>query len=310
MHINSKRRHFATITHLPWLSRMQVRDPDRKPVGLKRLCVKFLRLAWTLLYRHIGLKATGRIAFITRDGKMIDVEIDATRSLYIDYASRDSHAGYEPNESLLIDTLIPKARVFYDIGANWGYFSWLAATNPGFTGRIYSFEISPDMVTELTATRDRAGFSAVEIMPFGLSDQNGTVPISNERNGHLNRVVKTTTQHSVQAPVRRLEDVDIPPPDLIKLDVEDHEHAVLLGAGKTLGAAGPAILFECRNSLAPDSHAVFSLLSEMGYIFHEVDTRTDGIQLNVIDPTKAGFSMRGANIFACTRERLDTWLTS
>ena len=34
----------------------------------------------------------------------------------------------------------------------------------------------------------------------GLSGQTGTVPITNERNGHLNRVVKTTTQHSVQAP--------------------------------------------------------------------------------------------------------------
>ena len=67
---------------------------------------------------------------------MIDVEIDARRSLYIDYASRDSHAGYEPNESLLIDALIPKARVFYDIGANCGYFFLAGSDQPGgFPGR-------------------------------------------------------------------------------------------------------------------------------------------------------------------------------
>ena len=308
MHINSKRRRFASITHLPWLSRMQVRDPDLKPAGLRRLRVKFVRLAWTILYRRLGLKSAGRMTFSTRDGRTIDVEIDATRSLYIDYASRDSHAGYEPNESLLIDALIPKAGVFYDIGANWGYFSWLAATNPGFSGRIFSFEISPDMVTELTSTRDRAGFSAVEIMPFGLSDRTGRVPISNERNGHLNRVVNSTAQRAVQAPVRRLDEVDIPPPDLIKLDVEDHEHAVILGARKILGAASPAILFECRDAGTPDSLAVFSLLSEMGYIFHEVGAEADGVRLNPIDPAKPGFAIRGGNIFACTQERLHTWI--
>ncbi len=57
-------------------------------------------------------------------------------------------------------------------------------------------------VRDPTANR-RGWFFSVEIIPSGLSGlsgQTGTVPITNERNGHLNRVVKTTTQHSVQAP--------------------------------------------------------------------------------------------------------------
>ena len=45
-------------------------------------------------------------------------------------------------------------------------------------------------------------------------------------------------------PVRRLDGLDLPAPDLIKLDVEGHEAAVLSGAFRLLTRHRPLIVFE------------------------------------------------------------------
>lgn len=129
MEIRIERRQFATIARLPYLARLQVRDPGVKPRGLDRLVSKAARSAWTLLHYRLGLPARGEMTFTFAAGKSARVGIDAARALYIDYASRDAHGGYEPAETLLIDAILPKIRVFYDIGADWGYYSWLAATS-------------------------------------------------------------------------------------------------------------------------------------------------------------------------------------
>jgi FkbM family methyltransferase len=86
----------------------------------------------------------------------------------------------------------------------------------------------------------RRTFATVRIMPFGLSDTNGTAPISDDANGHLSRIVNAGMPNSTLATVRRLDDLDIPLPDLIKIDVEDHERAVLEGAASVIKTSQPA----------------------------------------------------------------------
>ena len=309
MEIQSARRTFATVSRLPWLARMQVRDPDLKPKGAKRIFTKVVRLAWTLLYHRLGLSARGSIVFYTHDGTTINVTVDATKALYIDYASRAAHGGYELAETLLIDAILSRASVFYDVGANWGYFSWLAATSDAFDGRIFSFEISPSMVKELEAIRTGAGFSTVRIMPFGLSDTNGTAPISDDANGHLSRIVNAGMPNSTLATIRRLDDLDIPLPDLIKIDVEDHERAVLEGAASLIKASRPVILFECREPKSPDNMAIIEMLAKLDYVLHYISVSADGVKLSAIDTSQPAFPAAACNIFACPKDRLTAWLS-
>jgi len=302
MEIRSTRRNFATVTRLPWLARLQVRDPDQKPTGVKRISIKTVRLVWSLLHRSLGIAATGTITFHTRGGVTKTVTVDATKSLYIDYASRTAHGGYEIAESMLIDAVLPKTGVFYDIGANWGYFSWLAATNDQFIGQVYSFEIAPDMVRELQDIRRHGEFECVHIQPFGLSSRARSLSISNDRHSHLTRVIDDADAGGRRAEVRRLDDLDLPPPDIIKIDIEDHEFAALSGAIQTISDAMPAILFECRSPLAADTSAVFDLLSNLGYKFFLLTLAETGIRLTSIDASQPDTIPEGCNLFAATDE--------
>lgn len=47
---------------------------------------------------------------------------------------------YEPEVCALLDILVESKTCFYDIGANWGYFTGYVATHPRFKGQIHAFE--------------------------------------------------------------------------------------------------------------------------------------------------------------------------
>ena len=48
----------------------------------------------------------------------------------------------------------------------------------------------------------------------------------------------------IEVPLKQLDSLDLPPPSVIKIDVEDHEVAVLRGGQRLLTENRPAILFE------------------------------------------------------------------
>lgn len=306
MELPVDRRRFATVSRLLPLARLQVRDPAVKPRGARRIIVKTGRAVWNLLHARAGLSARGILELVSSDGRAVPVFIDVSKAPYIDYASRDAHGGYEPAETLLIDALLPKIGTFYDIGANWGYFTWLAATNRNFGGRIYSFEISPQLVTELRSTLAAGGFDNVELLPFGLSDREGTAQITRERNGHLTRVVAPGTASTRNVAVRSMDGLDLPPPDLIKIDVEDHEHAVLTGGSRVIASNRPGILLECRDAATPDMTAVFEQLRRAGYLFHAVGLSDKGVRLEPVAPETLE---KACNLFAAPKDRLEAWFT-
>jgi FkbM family methyltransferase len=165
------------------------------------------------------------------------------------------------------------------------------------------------MVKELEAIRTGAGFSTVRIMPFGLSDTNGTAPISDDANGHLSRIVNAGMPNSTLATVRRLDDLDIPLPDLIKIDVEDHERAVLEGASSLIKASRPVILFECWEPKSPDNMAIIEMLAKLDYVLHYIGVSADGVSLSAIDTSQPAFPAAPCNIFACPKDRLTAWLS-
>lgn len=50
---------------------------------------------------------------------------------------------YEPQETLLLESLLRPGDAFVDVGAHWGYFSLLAADRVGPAGRVLSVEADP-----------------------------------------------------------------------------------------------------------------------------------------------------------------------
>jgi hypothetical protein len=49
----------------------------------------------------------------------------------------------------LIRHLMPKDGVFYDICANWGFFSLLVAVDKAFSGTVHAFEPVPETLRDL-----------------------------------------------------------------------------------------------------------------------------------------------------------------
>src|SRR5262245_56723365 len=50
---------------------------------------------------------------------------------------------YEPQETALVQAILKPGMSFVDVGANWGYFTLLAAHKVGVKGRVVSLEPDP-----------------------------------------------------------------------------------------------------------------------------------------------------------------------
>ena len=308
--ISVRRREFVKVAELPYWSRKLVGDPTKKPQGLGKGGIKIAKSVHSLLYRRLGLNSTGRLEL---GADSISVPINGGHSVYIDFASRSQFGGYEPVESALLDRLLPKSMAFYDIGCNWDYYTLLARTNNQFRGEVFAFDVVDAMLDEVENTLTAANLDRVHVMRFGLSDRSGQVLISREEHAHLSRVLEKESSRGRRAEVRRLDDLDIEPADLIKMDVEDHEHAVLAGGTRLIREHRPAILFESRVVGKEASHKPAAFLAENGYALFAINfSNPHGteITLRKSDMCSAYLDTTAAmNFLALPENEVERWLT-
>jgi FkbM family methyltransferase len=240
--------------------------------------------------------------------------------------------GYEATTAALLEALTDPETVFFDIGSNWGFFSFLIASNPAFRGKVFAFEPNPvarlDLEKILRAT-DLSQF--IFPQPFGLGAKATAMGIAASalvRTGNTHLLNLADGDMSVE--VKRLDELNLPLPDVIKLDVEGMELDVLEGSLELLRRARPAIVFESLSS--PDdptsSGRLFNFLAELGYEFFVpvfYFKNKDGPLAVQSDPACAALWDKGVrgelgliasapknrpimqthlNLFACHRDRL------
>jgi FkbM family methyltransferase len=161
--------------------------------------------------------------------------------------------GYEPETSLLLARLNHGPSVFYDIGANWGYFSLLVAAAPGFTGKIHAFEPNTVSRADLIATIAAAGLGdMVTPHALALTDFTGESHLRAGASFRTGLAGLSTAGDGTRITVKRLDDLELPPPTCLKIDVEGAEAAVLRGAARVLRTARPFVVIE--NFLNRDAH--------------------------------------------------------
>jgi len=141
--------------------------------------------------------------------------------------------------------------VVYDVGANAGFFTLIAARLVGPTGRVVAFDPAPEncqSIREQVELNGYAPFSTVVQNAVGGSAGKATFSFaaSGSPMGHLGGAEKG--ERSVEVGVTTVDDAveAYGPPTFIKLDVEGAEGEVLAGARKLLvsGAARPTWLIE------------------------------------------------------------------
>jgi FkbM family methyltransferase len=151
--------------------------------------------------------------------------------------------------------------VLYDIGANVGAYSLVAAKKPGAGARVYAFEASYANVGPLTTNvaLNRAD-EQITVLPVALSDTTSLgvfhlrdLQAGGARHALGQRMEDSTVTQAVMT--YRLDDLvdqlGLPVPNHIKLDVDGGELAVITGAARTLAHPGlRTLLIEVATELS------------------------------------------------------------
>ena len=186
-----------------------------------------------------------------------------------DFVSRGAlFDSYQPIETAVVSAFLRDGDVFLDIGANIGWFTLLASTLVGESGRIHAFEPRRPTVDYLRRSVAMNGLeSVVAVHDFGLADVEGEAQLgwtpSSRNPGHSFLVDKDSADLETMAiRLRRLDSLNLERVDLIKMDVEGAEPKILAGARKVIENFRPIILSE----LYPDQLLATSRISAREYL--------------------------------------------
>jgi FkbM family methyltransferase len=154
-----------------------------------------------------------------------------------DFIQRSTYLGtFEPVESAQVKGYLKEGMTFVDVGANVGYYTLLAASLVGKSGRVFSFEPSPYAFGRLQETITQNDLSNIRIECSGLSDRAGELELFMPiRNGnHTPTMVPNDGGSPIKVPIRTLDEYleaeKIHHVDLLKVDVEGFEPNVIGGA--------------------------------------------------------------------------------
>lgn len=221
------------------------------------------------LCRKLGLLPHAGDFDYTRLGKTVPIRFDANNVQFQALYGRVYQYGYEQELGLLVDHLLPEGGTFYDIGSNWGYFSLYAASKRSKV-TIHAFEPFPTTHRDLKSCVEQAGLSDVVTRhELALSDQDGEAFITIPDGLHSGTAEVTTQTGATRIVTKRLDSMELPPADFIKMDVEGHESSVLRGGLNTLKASWPYLVFESKRDYPPPGKALDPLLilQDLGYHF-------------------------------------------
>ena len=219
---------------------------------LARRPLRFEELAEEMLHSPEFRARFGRLVRST-DHDVVEVTVEEV-SIFLRRSdvliSGPVLAGH-PHEPHVWEALVPlllPGTTFVDVGANVGLFALPAARRVGPSGRVVAVEPFADNVRLLCAAAARNRFDNLEVMPFAASDRHGVVAV----------VSRQETTNSFTPPDRAVRpDAPCAPCapldalvggrgriDLVKIDVEGYEPAVIAGSRELLARHRPTMLVE------------------------------------------------------------------
>lgn len=203
--------------------------------------------------------------------------------------------GYEAETIDLFRDLAAGANVVIDAGANTGVFTLVACA----AGNAQVHAIEPEPVVAAGFRRHIAmnGLDGrVTLHEVAASDQAGTVEFSRNEHrgiGHIRTDIETGEWSHVEVPAARIDELVNGPVDLVKIDVEGWEAALLRGMTGILEQRRPTIVVEvlpwaegsCAEVLAPYDYRIEQITPK-------------GLR-EVVDPLDVS-TINGENNFLCT----------
>jgi FkbM family methyltransferase len=236
------------------------------------------KLLYPLLSGAIRIAPSG-VLTIPFDGKSLKIKVNQTNYL----GTIIFWEGIETFEyTVIFLSLVKKINLFYDIGANIGYYSLLAKmANPGI--RIVSFEPASGPLFYLRENIRINNFDNIKAESLALSDKSGEIDfyeIKNAKYTYLehclagegnigslttgrNFVVKKVKTITLDEYVKTNNEGTI---DLIKMDTEGTENLILEKSAFILGEMKPIII--CETIFNRIEHFLEEILNFYGYEFY------------------------------------------
>jgi FkbM family methyltransferase len=148
--------------------------------------------------------------------------------------------------------------VFYDIGANLGFFSLLAAHLVGLDeGHVFAFEAAPDNAEAIRVNARLNAISNVTVMAVAVAGAAGRGRLQVVDDQSWSKLEEygehPYTERVIEVELVAIDDVvggadALPAPTLVKIDVEGAELAVLDGMRETIERHRPAIICELHGT--------------------------------------------------------------
>jgi len=252
---------------------------------------KLTKLAYN--YRGFARIAEAIRKLYSRSPRIILVDDFDTNLCF--YCDLDEHMGsqmfwrgsYSGEQLILLDRLLEPDMVFIDVGANHGEFTVFAAKRLT-KGQVIAFEPVSSLSQKLQQNIHINNFTNIKLIQKGLSNKNFQSTIytreKNFEDGTKHEGLPTL--YPTQTRSKKFEIIEctyldnfvesknISRIDVIKIDVEGSELAVLKGARETIIRFKPVILMEVNEETSQAagyaSKALLDYLSEMDYRFEDI----------------------------------------
>jgi FkbM family methyltransferase len=173
--------------------------------------------------------------------------------------------------------------VFFDIGANIGCYSLVAAKQTGPKGEVHSFEPVSKVFYKLQNNVSLNGFQNIKLNQNAVFEKSGILElfVSSNENGGMSSMFHHDTESGQIEKANAItideyvNTLNIQKIDFIKIDIEGAEIFALKGMKNTLRRFKPIILMELSddilNTAQVDENEILSLLSDLNYEMRGID---------------------------------------
>lgn len=198
------------------------------------------------------------------------------------------HTSFVENEVVGLGELIKPGDVCFDIGGEYGLYTWTFAALTGPTGAVHCVEAQPNLAKALARHARWLGAHNVTIHNLALSNRIGEGHLSQpQRHGlpvhgrtfladdtsGLGSNVEFAAHHNIDVQVDTLDDfvehLGLERLDFIKADIEGAEARLLAGGEQTLSRFHPVLLIELEDRhlerFGTDVATIVQWLATLGY---------------------------------------------
>lgn len=267
----------ASVPPLIRLARFTRRFSRQKQPIAYRLCGQLLRIVYPKRKRSRPVRTV-----MPYDNGLIHVDTSSR----IEYAIM-FRGCYEPEIVRLIKRVVKPGDVCIDVGANIGAHTLVMAFAAGEQGMVIALEPHPELAARLRQNVALNRLRQVQIVDAALSESDGSATLYAFDEAAFNRGVSSLKPMSADQPaipVRTIsprtlqKECGLARCDLIKVDVEGHEMAVLRGLLDVIRRFRPYVIFEYEEPqwqrFGGRIEEALAQLRRMDYGIHVVERQT------------------------------------